>query len=451
MNAFLKNFLSTAGMTAGLILAASPAHAVYNIVMTETGGNVVATGSGSINTAGMNLQVLPNTCNVMSPSGRTLCMGSGTAGLYSSLATPLPSFGTGFPAGLSSSSGHPFFVSDRAIYLPAGYVSGSALSSTATWNAKTFASLGVTPGTYTWSFGGGVNADSVVLNIVGATAPASAPLPPIPSNVALPGVPGVGAQLTVLDLTSGSGPSMTTCLLSTITQMFGADAIYMGQSTNGAARISVGGQTISFYPLAASTSTAQGTGVFLSGNNSANIGTSCGTFNVIPAVANMSDFGTALTALGLRVQLDANGVITGSVNGSLYVVRPDYFVTQGTATGTPSVVFGTDGVLRFTDSAGKVQILRAAFLDPVGLQSAMGTTSGGTLSIQVDGSGVFTLINGSQLLLAPDMVLSLAPNGLGSANWVNDRASHYLYRIATYYQGLMATERISSTRTPQPF
>ena len=172
-----------------------------------------------------------------------------------------------------------------------------------------------------------------------------------------------------------------------------------------------------------------------------NLGTSCGTFNVVPAVASLNDLGAALAAMGLSAQVDAQGVITVAVNGNLYVVRPDYFVTQGASTGTPRLAFGSDGLLRFTDSAGKVQILRAAFLNPAVLQSAMGNALGGSLTIQADGSGVFTLINGSQFALTPEMVLSPAPDGLQSTKWVNDTANHYRYLIGAYYQGLTANAR----------
>lgn len=50
--------------------------------------------------------------------------------------------------------------------LPAGYTSGSPLSGTATFNGKTFATLGVTPGTYTLTKGAGADADTVVVTTV---------------------------------------------------------------------------------------------------------------------------------------------------------------------------------------------------------------------------------------------------------------------------------------------
>ncbi|MGH7044737.1 MAG: PEP-CTERM sorting domain-containing protein [Acetobacteraceae bacterium] len=38
--------------------------------------------------------------------------------------------------------------------MPHGYVSGIQLADTSTWDNVTFADLGVTPGTYTWTWGG---------------------------------------------------------------------------------------------------------------------------------------------------------------------------------------------------------------------------------------------------------------------------------------------------------
>lgn len=242
-------------------------------------------------------------------------------------------------------------------------------------------------------------------------------------------------------MSKGSGPTITACLLSTIKQLLGADAVYLGQTTNGAALISVGGQTLSFHPLAANVQANQGSGVVAGAEHSMNVGTNCGTLTVAPAVANLTDLGKALAAIGLSVQINAQGVFTAAVNGRLHVVRPDYFVTQGAASGTPGLQFGSDGVLRFTDSLGKVQVLHPGWYDPSGLQSVVGAALGGVLTIQVDGRAVLTRLNGSQVVLVPDMMLTPAPDGLGSSNWVNDRTDHYFYRIGTSYQGLTAVPR----------
>ena len=49
--------------------------------------------------------------------------------------------------------------------------SGSLLSSSNTWTGQSFRSLGLTPGTYTWTWGAGVNADSFKMNIGTSAVP----------------------------------------------------------------------------------------------------------------------------------------------------------------------------------------------------------------------------------------------------------------------------------------
>ena len=67
------------------------------------------------------------------------------------------------------------------LLLPAGYVSGAPLSDTATFANETFATLGFTPGTYTYTFGTGATADSLVVTTV---APGGSSVP-LPSSVAM--------------------------------------------------------------------------------------------------------------------------------------------------------------------------------------------------------------------------------------------------------------------------
>jgi hypothetical protein len=61
-------------------------------------------------------------------------------------------------------------------------MSGNSLSDTMTFANQTFASLGVTPSTYTWTWGTGANADSLTLRIVPAATT------PEPASLALFGV-----------------------------------------------------------------------------------------------------------------------------------------------------------------------------------------------------------------------------------------------------------------------
>jgi hypothetical protein len=69
---------------------------------------------------------------------------------------------------------------DRAgnvIYVPAGYASDGALFDTSTYAGQSFSSLGVTPGSYVWTWGSGAHADSFTLDIVAGTVPEPSSLP----------------------------------------------------------------------------------------------------------------------------------------------------------------------------------------------------------------------------------------------------------------------------------
>jgi hypothetical protein len=55
--------------------------------------------------------------------------------------------------------------------VPHGYVSGARLSDTSTYDGATFASLGVTPGRYEWTWGSGANQNFTL--VIGPAAPES--------------------------------------------------------------------------------------------------------------------------------------------------------------------------------------------------------------------------------------------------------------------------------------
>ncbi len=252
-------------------------------------------------------------------------------------------------------------------------------------------------------------------------------------------IPGIGGLPAVINMGSGSGPAISNCLMDTLRQTLGGDAVYLGQTASGEVRVGWNGQIISFYPLAANTTDARSTGLHNQGTNPLDVVTSCGTLNVTPALFNPTGLGAFLAGMGATAQINQQGVITVLFNGSYYVVRPDFVVTTGTS-GGPSLGFGADGLLRFTDANGNTQILRPAVLDPGALQTQVGLM-GGSMVVQLDGTVLMVLGNGQQFVLTPDLTLGAIPAPFASLSSWQDGPLHYGYRIMSapftlYSQGV---------------
>ena len=73
--------------------------------------------------------------------------------------------GSGDYVGIGGSRG------SGSVLVPQGYVSGTALSDSMTFNNETFSTLGVIPGTYVWTWGTGVNQNFTLQ--IGAAVPDS--------------------------------------------------------------------------------------------------------------------------------------------------------------------------------------------------------------------------------------------------------------------------------------
>ena len=161
------------------LLAAPMARAEVRIVLSATGGNVVATISGSANTAGLGTALHTTSFTVMVADPAFLIAGGG--GSYEQqvnlnrydLGLSGPStFGTSdlwAPGDINSGdiAGFIYSPTNGSIYLPRNYVSQSALSGSTTWIGESFMSFGLTPGqSYTWTWGSGGDADSLTVQIV---------------------------------------------------------------------------------------------------------------------------------------------------------------------------------------------------------------------------------------------------------------------------------------------
>jgi hypothetical protein len=194
----LELFKSTLAATLALVLASllsvRSAQAGYTVTLQQVGPDVVATGSGAINLRGLTFSSSSTVANLpkidpgpwLSPyaEGCSISTGptSSTVDSYQGGPSGPMSFGTSF-AGTSASSGSGdmvgiaevssrLFFTGVSISVPSGYVSGTALSDSATYSGKTLATLGVTPGTYVWTWGTGAN-QNFTLKILPEILPAA--------------------------------------------------------------------------------------------------------------------------------------------------------------------------------------------------------------------------------------------------------------------------------------
>lgn len=149
--------------------------APYVVTLQQVGANVVATGSGALNLRGLSLD--PNgggfEDTAINPSWGLITTGAGgLVDFYNGVTGPA-SFGT---ASVTFGSGTGDIVALAGIYndlrVPQGYVSDTPLLGTATYDNVTLASLGVTPGTYEWTWGRGVD-QSFTLQVVAVPEPST--------------------------------------------------------------------------------------------------------------------------------------------------------------------------------------------------------------------------------------------------------------------------------------
>ena len=154
-----------ASAAVALLVPAAANATPYVVTLVQQGSNVVATGSGAFDLTGLTLagggtsvasQVGANQGFIA--IGPTLT----TLDVYTGYSGPT-SFGTGTNTAATTTSGEDFAgifpVGYSAPYLlvRTGYASEDALFGTATYNNASFASLGVTPGTYVWTWGTGAD------------------------------------------------------------------------------------------------------------------------------------------------------------------------------------------------------------------------------------------------------------------------------------------------------
>ena len=153
------------------LFSVSPVQA-YTVRLHQVGSNVVATGSGPINLTGLTFSSTQSAGPFINPSLPGIRVGADApCDVWDGIAGPT-SFGSGGVTLGAIGIGDLVGLSTNELNVPQGYVSGTTLTtSSATFNNATFASLGVTPGTYVWSWGTGLPNQNFTLIIGGAGVP----------------------------------------------------------------------------------------------------------------------------------------------------------------------------------------------------------------------------------------------------------------------------------------
>jgi hypothetical protein len=147
----------------------------FTVTVSQQGPDVVWNGSGSFNTTSLISNGTDELTAGFSAPNAAWAIGDPTPpgptlDIYSGVTTFPTSFGTaGGTIGTPSGSGDNFGIlpngTNRNLLVPTGYISGSFISGSTTYAGATIAGMGLSGGTYTWSWGSGGNASSLVMTI----------------------------------------------------------------------------------------------------------------------------------------------------------------------------------------------------------------------------------------------------------------------------------------------
>ncbi|MEO0796379.1 MAG: hypothetical protein AAFX93_14510 [Verrucomicrobiota bacterium] len=157
-------------ITTGSLLLTSATHAVLTINVTESGSNVVFSGSGDLDLTGASfIETAPSGSfnEVVVPSNGVFANQPSFPTIFDtySLTSPHVSYGPGafFSSSTGNATGTPFIVTSgsQRVLLPTGYTTGDPIAFTTTFVGQSFASLGISIASYSWT----VPSDIINLNI----------------------------------------------------------------------------------------------------------------------------------------------------------------------------------------------------------------------------------------------------------------------------------------------
>ena len=154
--------------TLGMGLLYGPAaRAAFVLRIDEVGADVVATGSGSIDVADLTLDESGRITPYLESGEAIVFTGKSGAFVGYGGATGPGNFGHEDAFPIVSGSGD--FVGIAGAFgevaVPTSYDSGGPLSSSAIWLNQSFASMGIDPGIYVWTWNAGRDTDSFAVEI----------------------------------------------------------------------------------------------------------------------------------------------------------------------------------------------------------------------------------------------------------------------------------------------
>lgn len=141
----------------------------FNVSITQVGPNVVWSGSGSFNLTALTAGGTGEIAGGFQAGQGIWAIGPyATYQSYSGTFTYPTNFGSG-GVGVTSNTGSTFGIlpggSGRLLYVPSGYTSNTNISGTSTYANTTISAMGLSGGTYTWSWGSGANTSTLVMTI----------------------------------------------------------------------------------------------------------------------------------------------------------------------------------------------------------------------------------------------------------------------------------------------
>jgi PEP-CTERM motif len=155
-------------------VSASTAQASYVTTFEDVGSNVVEIGGGTLDLTDLSFASQGVSRSFVQPSAPVYVSGAGGfENVFKGDISGPADWGPGSATSASLSSGDAVGIegSKKLIIVPQGYMFGAPLSETSTYLDTSLASLGLTPGTYVYSWGTGPHADTFTVDVVASSVP----------------------------------------------------------------------------------------------------------------------------------------------------------------------------------------------------------------------------------------------------------------------------------------